>query len=102
MFSPTRISAMTIEPLMAPLLEPFTIAIGRLDSVRNVLITIELDNGAIGYGEGAPLPPISGETQATVLAAAYEVRHLVIGRDAADWRSIARTLVGIIHAQAPW
>jgi len=100
MTSPTRIASMTVEPLVAPLLEPFTIAIGRLDSVRNVLVTIQLDNGAFGYGEGAPLPPISGETQATVLAAANEVRHLVIGRDAADWRALARTLVGIIHAQA--
>jgi L-alanine-DL-glutamate epimerase-like enolase superfamily enzyme len=96
----TAISAVRVEPLEAPLLEPFTIAIGRLDRLRNVLVTVELENGVIGYGEGAPLPPISGETQATVLAAVGDVQHRLIGRDAIDWRTIARDLLTVIHAQA--
>ena len=96
----TKIRRITVEPLEVPLIEPFIIAIGRLDRVSNVLVTIELENGVIGYGEGAPLPSISGETQATVLAAVNDIRSLIIGRDAADWRGIARAMLGCIHAQA--
>src|SRR4051812_37769322 len=64
----TQILSVDFEPLNIPLIEPFVIAIGRLDEVRNVLITVTLENGVIGYGEAAPLEPINGENQATVLA----------------------------------
>ncbi len=64
----TQILSIDFEALNIPLIEPFVIAIGRLDQVRNVLITVSLENGVIGYGEAAPLEPINGENQATVLA----------------------------------
>lgn len=97
--SSTRIRSIDVEPLDVPLIEPFVIAIGRLDQVRNVLVTVTLENGAVGYGEAAPLEPINGENQATVLAVAETLRPLLIGRDAADWRGIARFMAGIFGAQ---
>lgn len=96
----TTIRAIEIEPLNIPLIEPFVIAIGRLDQVQNVLITVRLENGVVGYGEAAPLEPISGENQATVLATLQVCVAMLEGRDALEWRKLAAELKGIFGAQA--
>ncbi|MEI6043669.1 MAG: dipeptide epimerase, partial [Chloroflexota bacterium] len=98
--SSTRIRSVEFEPLNVPLLEPFVIAIGRLDQVRNVLLTITLENGAIGYGEAAPLEPINGENQATVLATLKTLAPLLVGRDALEWRKLSAELYGLFSAQS--
>jgi L-alanine-DL-glutamate epimerase-like enolase superfamily enzyme len=98
--SATAIQAVEIEPLDIPLLEPFVIAIGQLDHVRNVLVTVRLENGVIGYGEAAPLEPISGENQATVLATLQVCAQMVKGRDVVEWRKLAAELKGVFGAQA--
>lgn len=97
--SSTRIRSVEAEPLDVPLIEPFVIAIGRLDQVRNVLITVTLENGVIGYGEAAPLEPINGENQATVLAVAQTLGPLLVGRDVSEWRSLSTFMAGIFGAQ---
>ncbi len=96
----TLIRAIEFEPLNIPLLEPFVIAIGRLDHVRNVLVTVRLENGVVGYGESAPLEPISGENQATVLATLGVCAAMLTGRDALEWRKLAADLKGVFGAQA--
>ncbi len=96
----TRIRSVEFEPLNIPLLEPFIISIGRLDQVRNVLVTVTLENGVIGYGESAPLEPINGENQATVLATLPHCATLLTGRDAMHWRQLSGELAGVFWAQA--
>jgi L-alanine-DL-glutamate epimerase-like enolase superfamily enzyme len=96
----TRIRTITFEPLNVPLLEPFVIAIGRLDHVRNVLITVTLENGAIGYGEAAPLEPINGENQDTVMATLKTLAPLLEGREAAEWRKLSAEMYGLFLAQS--
>jgi len=95
----SRIRSIRFEPLDVPLIEPFVIAIGRLDQVRNVLITVTLENGAIGYGEAAPLEPINGENQATVLATLQTLRPLLEGQDAGEWRRLSGLMHGLFSAQ---
>ena len=68
--SRTTIRSVSVEPLNIPLLEPFTIATGTTSEANNVLITITLADGSIGYGECAPFSPSTGETQETALSAA--------------------------------
>lgn len=96
----TQILSIDFEPLNIPLIEPFIIAIGRLDQVRNVLITVTLENGVIGYGEAAPLEPINGENQATVLATLQSAAPLLAGRDVMQWRQLSRELAGVFSVQA--
>jgi L-Ala-D/L-Glu epimerase len=98
--SSTIIRQVSVEPLNIPLLEPFTIATGSVSDARNVLITITLQDGSIGYGECAPLPPSTGETQETALAAAQSCAELLRGRDAAHWRPLARLIHSVFYAQA--
>ncbi len=95
----TTIQNVVVEPLTIPLLEPFTIATGSVSSARNVLITLTLQDGTVGYGECAPFPPSTGESQETALAAAQGCVALLIGQDAANWRHLSRLLHSLYYAQ---
>ncbi len=97
--TPTTIQSMHVEPLTIPLLESFTIATGSVDEARNVLITITLQDGSVGYGECAPFTPSTGESQETALAAARGCVELLVGRDAAQWRTLAALLHSVYFAQ---
>lgn len=98
--SHTTIQFMKVEPLTIPLLEPFTIATGSVSEARNVLITVTLSNGSVGYGECAPFPPSTGESQETALAAAQACAELLRGRDAAHWRALSKLIKSLFYAQA--
>lgn len=95
----TTIRTLSVEPLDIPLREPFTIATGSISQVRNVLISMTLENGSVGYGECAPFSPSTGESQATALAAAQDCTDLLVGRDAANWRELARLIHSRYFAQ---
>lgn len=96
----TTIRKVTVEPLNIPLLEPFAIATGSVSSARNVLITIGLQDGSVGYGECAPFSPSTGESQETALAAAQACVNLLMGQDAANWRQLAKMIHSMYYAQA--
>ncbi len=85
----TTIRSIAVEPLNIALLEPFTIATGSVSSANNVLITVTLEDGSVGYGECAPFSPSTGETQETALAAARGCAALLEGKDAANWRVLS-------------
>ena len=97
--SRTIIQTIIIEPLTIPLLEPFTIATGSVASARNVLITLTLRDGSVGYGECAPFSPSTGEAQETALAAAQGCIDLLKGQDAANWRQLSRLIHSLYYAQ---
>jgi len=97
--SRTTIRSVTVEPLNIPLLEPFPIATGTTTEARNVLITITLEDGSVGYGESAPFSPSTGETQETALAAARGCAELLKSKDAAHWRILSKLLRGVFFSQ---
>src|SRR6185312_8609488 len=86
----TAIRALEIEPLDLPLFEPFGISGGAQAAANNVLVRVELSDGAIGMGEAAPLPPYNGETQRGTLDALRGARSWLMGRDAAAWPALGR------------
>ena len=97
---PTRIIDIEIIPLDIPLKTPFTIAIGKKESIQNVLIKIRLANGVEGLGEAAPLEPINGENQATVLATLHSCKDFLLGKDVVEYKQIASQVKGVFHVQA--
>jgi L-alanine-DL-glutamate epimerase-like enolase superfamily enzyme len=69
-----RILTATVEPLSVPLVEPFVIATGRIDTTRAALVEVVLVDEASGrqgrgLGEAAALPPVTAVDQADVVAA---------------------------------
>jgi L-alanine-DL-glutamate epimerase-like enolase superfamily enzyme len=97
--SHTIIRSIAVEPLDIPLLEPFTIATGSVSDAHNLLITLTLADGSVGYGECAPFPPSTGESQETALAAALGCVVLLEGRDAAQWRVLSRLMHSVYYSQ---
>ena len=85
----TQIRRVVITPLDIPLFEPFGISGGAQAAANNVLVTLELADGTLGYGEAAPLPAYNGETQADALATLRAAQPWLAGRDTADWRALA-------------
>lgn len=89
--SPTTIARLDASPLDVDLLVPFGIASGAQPCANNVLVTLTLADGTQGLGEAAPFPAVTGETQASTLAALDALRPLVVGADASAWRAHAAT-----------
>lgn len=85
-----RIRSIDIRPFEVQLFAPFSVASGAQAVARNVLVTLELEDGTRGYGEAAPFPAINGETQEHAVAALEVARDSAIGESVASWRKLAR------------
>ncbi len=85
---PATIAAVRAEALDIPLVAPFGISRGALESAANVLVTVELSDGTLGHGEAAPFPAYNGETQAAALEALLRAVSWLPGHDARDWRRL--------------
>lgn len=94
-----RVVRVGARPLDLELTEPFGIATGAQMALRNVLVEVELACGAIGIGEAAPFPAVSGETQAGSLAAIRRLGPELVGRFAFEWRPIATSLARAAPAE---
>ncbi|ELZ83197.1 Muconate cycloisomerase [Haloferax elongans ATCC BAA-1513] len=75
-----------------PLEHPFEISLGAREQARNVLVTVETESGVRGYGEGSPMPPVTGETQQSALATARAAANIVEGRDSRNYRALVRDI----------
>ena len=93
---PTLIRRLVVEPLDIALKKPFGIAGGAQTRAENALVTVELEDGTLGYGEAAPFPAFNGETQAGAVAAVNAARAVVEGADVRSYRAIAAALRPIV------
>lgn len=85
----TDIAELRGEPWNVALTEPFGIATGTQAEAANVLVTVRLADGSLGYGEAAPFPAVNGETQVDALAAVAEAGSALVGHDGTRWRRTA-------------
>ena len=70
---------------------PYTIAYRTIDSVDNVFLWLELENGQQGIGAGSPAPMVTGETIEQALAALQETAtDLLVGQDIRHFRKLLR------------
>jgi len=90
--TPTTIAELRFGLLDVPLIEPFSIATGAQPTAHNLLVELRLADGTRGYGEAAPFPAVTGETQAGTLAALHGLQPLLVGRDVRQWRALASEL----------
>ncbi len=93
-----RIESIAVRPLSVPLIDPFTIASGRIEATRAALVEATVRDertGAVatGLGEAAALPPVTHEDQPDLLDAARAFALHARGRaldDAAPHDAIVR------------
>ena len=76
----------TIEPIAVslPMLKPVVMAGEEVRRADNVLVRIEADTGAVGWGEAAAAPVMTGETLESIVSAVHYLDSALRGRDAAD------------------
>jgi L-Ala-D/L-Glu epimerase len=84
-----KLKSLEFLPLHVELNEPFGIATGSHQDVKNVLVRLVLDDGTIGLGEAAPVPHISGETDAQVFAVVDRVRSSLGELDLSRYRYVS-------------
>lgn len=96
---PTAISAIRIYALDIPLREDFAISGSRAGTANNVLVGITTRDGRTGWGEASPVRRVTGETQATCLAAAAEIKRSLCGRDAREPARCVAVMEGAVAGQ---
>ena len=85
-----------IEPIAVafPMKKPVYMAGVEIKQADNILIRIEADNGAVGWGEAAEAPTMTGETVEGMFAAASYILPALIGRDAEDIEGASAAMTG--------
>jgi len=76
----------TIEPIAVslPMRKPVIMAGEEVRRADNVLVRIEADNGAVGWGEAASAPIMTGDTLESLVSAVHYIAPALRGRDAGD------------------
>ena len=83
-----------IEPLavILPMKKPVQMAGETVTQAENVFVRIESDTGALGWGEAAAAPTMTGETMVSMMAAIELLRPKLLGRAAYDFPGTAAAM----------
>jgi L-alanine-DL-glutamate epimerase-like enolase superfamily enzyme len=84
----------TIEAIAVslPMKKPVQMAGETVAQAENVFVRIESDGGAVGWGEAAAAPTMTGETIAGMMAAIELMRPKLFGRTAYDFVGVAAAM----------
>ena len=75
------ITEIEIRLFTIPLRGSVQISTMNMERAENLLVKLVSSDGVCGWGEASPMRSITGETQAIDLAAAAELRTLLLGRN---------------------
>lgn len=92
-----KIISIQTQTLKAPLKKAFVTSLRRVDSLEDLVVIIECDNGSLGFGEGAPTPVITGDSMASMLTYIEGITPHLIGMEIVDFDSILNK----VHALVP-
>ena len=84
----------TIEPIAVslPMKKPVKMAGETVTRADNILVRIETDDGAVGWGEAASAPTMTGETVASMMAAVAHMAPGLLKRPADDFAGAAAAM----------
>lgn len=91
-----RIAKVSCRPVEIPYRKPFVISGGPSVVGEHVLTRVQLEDGTVGYGESAPMPSYSEETQKDSLHAVQDLAPIVTGMDARDFELIHRRMDAVV------
>jgi len=94
-----KITGIRLGTISAPLRTPFITALRRADDIRDVLIEVQTDDGAVGYGEAPPTAVITGDTTESIRSAiANWIAPAITGRDVRDLEEVLSAIQGsLVH-----
>ncbi|HEY9190306.1 MAG TPA: dipeptide epimerase [Sulfurovum sp.] len=90
-----KIANIRTATLKAPLKTPFITSLRRVDTLEDLVVIIECDDGSVGYGEGAPTPVITGETMGSMISAIEYLKPFILGLEIGEFD----TILNNIHAR---
>lgn len=76
-----KIESIEIYKLNVPYIHPLKVAIGEVDSAKNVVLKVTTDSGLVGWGEASPCAYITGDSQESNYASAPDMATLIKGKD---------------------
>ena len=91
--SPLTIRRVDAIPVALPLKTPMKMAAETITAAQNLLVRIEAADGAVGWGEAASAPTMTGDTQGGLVAAVRDhLAPMLVGKDARDWPALRPAL----------
>lgn len=89
----------SVEPFAVslPMKKPVMMAAETVTRADNVLVRIESDNGAVGWGEAASAPTMTGETNASMMAAVVHMTPVLLGRPANDSAALSAAMSNVMY-----
>ena len=84
-------------PIALPLDKPMKMARVTIATADNVLVRIEAEGGVVGWGEAASAPTMTGDTQASLLAAVRHLAPYLVGADAWMRPALMRKLAAALY-----
>lgn len=87
-----KITKVEVHPIELPLIEPFEIALGTQTAASNLLVVITIEDDTTGYGEGAPIPPVTGDTQTSAISIAKAAADLLVDEPIRAYRRLIETV----------
>jgi o-succinylbenzoate synthase len=88
-----KISNVSVKNISIPLKHPFKTALRTVNSVEDILVRIDTDDGLTGWGEAAPTAVITGDiTQSLIGAITDYIAPAIIGRDLSQFDAIMAAL----------
>lgn len=76
-----RITDIKAEKFPLKLLKPFQVAIGLITEIDTVIIRVDTDEGISGFGEGAGISFVTGETSDTIMMTLEALKPQLIGQN---------------------
>jgi muconate cycloisomerase len=88
-----------IEPIAVslPMIKPVIMAGEEVRRADNVLVRLEADTGALGWGEAASAPTMTGETVASMVAAVRHLAPVIEGRAVQDIDGVLAAMDGRMY-----
>ncbi|WP_411677436.1 mandelate racemase/muconate lactonizing enzyme family protein [Caproicibacter sp.] len=83
-----KITNVQVQTVEVPLLEPFRISLGVITHARSAIVSLETDEGLVGYGEGAPGLLVTGENLPGTVAGIELMKPDLIGLDPTDLEAV--------------
>ena len=93
-----KITNIRLGMLRVPLKTPFKTALRTVETVEDIVVVMETDDGRVGYGEAPATAVITGDTHGSIIEAITRViRPRLIGQDIANLNQVTQIIQGSLE-----